>query len=215
MKQEVLKTHALLGSLVATKEVVRGDALIGGAEDLEGGVMVLVVLPDLRGRGENEMLRVSRRRRRRRRKRDQRRRNEGREEARASADTHTREIRDNRNAELLEKTSLADSRALEDLRSAESSARENDELETVGEDEASQRCRQGHRLKATLRLDDVLLGSIVTAVDGVDVGNADGLLTFEDDTGASGVAEEVEVLLELAKRVNVACGDCSRGQRRS
>lgn len=42
-------------------------------------------------------------------------------------------------------------------------------------------------------------------VDGVNVGDADGLLTFEDDTGGFGVAEEMEVLLELAERVYVSC----------
>lgn len=35
--------------------------------------------------------------------------------------TYTRKIRDDRDTELLEKTSLPDARALEDLRSAESS----------------------------------------------------------------------------------------------
>jgi hypothetical protein len=96
--------------------------------------------------------------------------------------TYSGKVGDDGDVEFPEEVSLADAGTLEYLRGTESAGGEDDELACA---------------------DDMLLGSVVATVERVDKGDADRLVSFEEDPRNLGVALKVEVLLELAKRVDV------------
>lgn len=58
----------------------------------------------------------------------------------------------------------------------------------------------------------MLLRGVVTTLDRVDKGDSDGLVSLQDDARDLGVALKVEVLLQLAERMDVGWRQGGKGQ---